>query len=93
MTGQAAVCTERDVRARIIALHVPMPLSVSNGKPRNREGSRTYIGSEPSLVKLVGKRTSTNAATGSGSKVNQNPTHGETNHVGDSGWLWEARSK
>ena len=86
MTSQISVCMVRDVRARIIAFRVPMSaFSVQQQNPRTIKGSKTYIGSEPSLVKLVGKRTSTNAVTGSGSKVNVNPRRGETKRVGDSG--------
>jgi len=52
--------------------------------PTNIEGPKTYIVSETSLVKLVGKCTST-AATVSGSKGNHNPRRGETNRVAHSG--------
>ena len=45
-------------------LHAQSPTA----NPTGIEGSRTYITPEPSPVKLVGKRTSTVAAAGSGSK-------------------------
>ena len=59
--------------------------SVQQQNPRTIQGSRTYIVSEPSLVKLVRKRMSANAAMGRGSKANQNPSRAETNCVGRSG--------
>ena len=59
-------------------------MSALTAKPTKIEGPRTYIASEISLVKLVGKCTST-AATMSGSKVNRNPRRGETNRMAHSG--------
>ena len=76
-------------RARRTRSNIRIPSSYvrfqsPTAEPTDIEVSKTYKAPEPSLVKLVGKRTSASAGTGSGFKVNWNPRRGETNRVGDS---------